>query len=179
MKRNLLRFVPNPKLPNRLKVKGLIWLFVQNTIFVQFFIPSGIRVAILRLFGARIGKSVFIRRGVRVHFPWNLIIGNQCWIGEEVWFINHAPIELGNDVCVSQAAMLCSSGHDYASATLDYKHKSIRIHHGAWICLRAVVLAGSEVGINSVVSAGETLAGKLPDSHIYIRGEGRFIEKLR
>lgn len=144
---------------------------MQNGISIRYFIPSTLRIFIFRLFGAKIGKSVCIRRGVRVHFPWNLTIGDQSWIGEQVWCINHAPIEIGSNVCISQNAMICSSGHDYKSKSLEYKHKSITIRDGAWICLRANVLAGSEIGINSVVSAGETFVGNLPDEHMYVSGK--------
>ena len=174
MIRDLARFSAQTSI--RLKLLIAIWNLVQNGISIRFFIPSKLRIFILRLFGAKIGKWVYIRRGVRVHFPWNLTIGDHSWIGEQVWFINHAPIEIGSNVCISQNAIICSSGHDYKSKSLEYKHKSITIRDGAWVCLRANILAGSEIGINSVVSAGETFVGDLPNDHIYVQGKIKAIK---
>jgi putative colanic acid biosynthesis acetyltransferase WcaF len=176
MERDLSRF--NAEASSIHKLRFSLWWVIQNLFFKSFWVPSRFRVAVLKFFGAQIGKGVLIRRGVRVHFPWNLEIGDQCWIGEDAWFINHEKIQIASNVCISQAAIICSSGHDFLSAALTYKHLPIRIEKGAWICLRATVLAGSQVGRNSVVSAGEVLAGTLPENHLYVNGQGKFIEKL-
>ena len=125
----------------------------------------------MKIFGATIGKNVFIRRGVNIHFPWQLEIGNNCWIGEEVRFINHEKVKIGSNVCISQRSIICSSGHDYRSASLDYAHKSIEIKDGAWICLDAKVLPGLTIGECSVVSAGEIVRKSVPDYSMLIAGE--------
>ena len=169
MERQLDLFMSKFSIRDRIRIGS--WVVIGYHALNFFLIPSFVRVAILRGYGAKIGKSVYIRRGVRVHFPWNLTIGDHSWIGEQVWFINHAPIEIGSNVCISQNAIICSSGHDYKSKYLEYKHKSITIRDGAWVCLRANILAGSEIGINSVVSAGETFVGSLPDEHMFVHGK--------
>jgi len=176
MSRNLSLFSPGStyKRPHILRI--IAWTFVQNTIFKSFILPSNLRVFILKLFGSAIGRNVIIRRGVRVHFPWNLLIGNDCWIGEEVWFINHDKITIGSHVCISQRAIICSSGHDYRSSSLEYAHKPIRIKDGAWVCLDAKVLAGVSVGECSVVSAGEIVRESIPDYSLLVNGEIRHIE---
>jgi putative colanic acid biosynthesis acetyltransferase WcaF len=174
--RNLSLFSPGStyKRPHMLRI--IAWTAVQNTIFKLFFIPSRFRVFILKLFGSAIGRNVIIKRGVRVHFPWNLIIGNDCWIGEEVWFINHEKITIGSDVCISQRAIICSSGHDYRSTSLDYAHRPIRIKDGAWVCLDAKVLAGVSIGECSVVSAGEIVRKSIPDYSLLSGGEVKLID---
>jgi putative colanic acid biosynthesis acetyltransferase WcaF len=174
MERDLSRF-ENKSTGSR-TVVFFMWLLVQNIFFKSFWFPSRLRVFTLRLFGAQIGRSVLIRRGVRVHFPKNLVIGDNSWIGEDVWFINHEKIEVGENVCISQAAIVCSSGHDLNSTFLDYKHAKIKISSGAWVCLRATLLAGSIVGKGAVVSAGEIFSGNLPDSHLFRYGKSRKIQ---
>jgi putative colanic acid biosynthesis acetyltransferase WcaF len=62
----------------------------------------------LRLFGARIGKDVLIRPGVRVTYPWKLVVGDNCWIGDGVRLYNIDEITLGDHTVVSQDAYLCS-----------------------------------------------------------------------
>lgn len=152
------------------------WWLISNLIFVNAFTPSTLRPTILRIFGATVGTGVSIRRGVRVHFPWNLEIGDDCWIGEEVWFVNHEKITIGSDVCISQRSIICSGGHDYRSASLEYAHKPVTIKDGAWVCLDAKVLPGVTIGECSVVSAGEVVRKSVPDFSMLVGGQIRPID---
>ena len=173
--RKLSEFERSKLLIGRKIVMG-IWLCSQFIIFKFTILPSFVRPQILRVFGASIGSGVLIRRGVRVHFPWNLEIGDDCWIGEEVWFINHEKVIIGSDVCISQRSIICSGSHDYRSASLEYKHKPVEIKDGAWVCLDAKVLPGVTIGVCSVVSAGEIAQKSLPDHSMLIHGKVRKIE---
>lgn len=156
-----------------------LWFCCHNSFFRFVLLPSAIRSGILRLFGATIGRRVVMRRGLRVHFPWNLQIGDDCWIGEEVWFINHEKVTIGSDVCISQRSIICSGGHDYRSTSLKYVHKPVAIKDGAWVCLDAKVLPGVTIGVCTVVSAGEIVRESLPDYSMLIGGQVRPIEPPR
>jgi len=156
-----------------------IWWLSSFLFFTNAFTPNSIRRKILRAFGAKIGKGVIIRRGVRIHLPWNLEIGDNCWIGEEVWFINHEKVTIGSDVCISQRSIICSGGHDYRSISLEYDHKPIVIQNGAWICLDSKVLPGVEIGECSVVSAGEIARKSVPDYSLLIGGQVQPINPLK
>ena len=156
-----------------------LWFVVQHLFFKRSIIPVSLRPSILRVFGSTIGHRVIIRRGVKVHFPRNLEIGDDCWIGEEVWFINHEKVKIGSNVCISQRSIICSGGHDYRSATLEYAHKPIEIKEGAWICLDAKVLPGMTVGECSVISAGEIVSKSVPDYSLLVSGAIRPIDPPR
>ena len=171
MNRDLGTFSRRKVLTIQRKIQFGTWFFVQHLIFKSAFFPTLLRPTLLHLFGASVGSRVFIRRGVRIHFPWNLEIGDDCWIGEEVWFINHEKVKVGSDVCISQRSIICSGGHDYRSTTLEYAHKPIEIKDGAWVCLDAKVLPGVTIGECSVVSAGETVRKSVPDYSMLIAGE--------
>ena len=158
------------------KMRFVLWFPIQHVFFKSSFLPYAVRPFLLKLFGASIGRRVFIRRGVKVHFPWNLEIGDDCWIGEEVWFINHEKIKIGSNVCISQRSMICSGGHDYRSASLEYSHKPIQIKDGAWVCLDAKVLPGVTIGECSVVSAGEIARKSVPDYSMLVGGKIRQID---
>jgi putative colanic acid biosynthesis acetyltransferase WcaF len=123
------------------------------------------------MFGASIGRGVFIRRGVRIHFPWKLTIGDNCWIGEEVWFINHDDIIVKSNVCISQRSIICSSGHNFRTESLEYSHKPIVINDGVWICLDVKILGGVSIGSGSVVSAGEIIRNSIPEYSIVIENK--------
>ena len=152
----------------------VLWKMVSNVILLIPYSP--LKIILFRTFGAKIGCNVFIRARVRCHFPWNLQIGDDCWIGEEVWFINHEKISIGSNVCISQRSIICSGGHDYRSASLEYAHKPVVIKDGAWICLDAKVLPGVTIGECSVVSAGEVARKSVPDYSMLVGGVIRPID---
>lgn len=176
--RNLRNFIGS-ELSLSLSLRMVLWLSIQHLIFKSSFFPSSLRPLLLKFFGASIGRRVYIRSGVKVHFPWNIKIGNDCWIGEEVWFINHEKMTLGSNVCISQRSIICSGGHDYRSASLEFAHKPVIIKDGAWVCLDAKILPGVTIGECSVVSAGEVARKSVPDYSILIGGEIRPIDPPR
>ena len=176
MDRDLSEFSGSGNFTLLRKIQIGTWFCVQHLIFRSAFIPSSLRSVLLKLFGASVGSGVYIRRGVRVHFPWNLEIADNCWIGEAVWFINHEKITIGSNVCISQRSIICSGGHDYRSASLEYAHKPVVIKDGAWVCLDAKVLPGVTIGECSVVSAGEIARKSLPDYSMLVGGQVRPIE---
>ncbi|MEV0639315.1 putative colanic acid biosynthesis acetyltransferase [Streptomyces sp. NPDC050619] len=129
------------------------WFAVLNLVFVKWWFPARWRPAVLRVFGARIGRRVRIRRGVRVHWPWRLDVGDDVWIGEGAWLLNLEQITIGSDVCVSQGALLCTGSHQHRSPTFEFDNGPIRLEPGSWVAARAVVLRGVTVGRGAVVGA--------------------------
>ena len=158
------------------RVRLACWFLVQHFFFGSFLLPNSWRPRLLATFGAKVGRNNVIKRGVRVHLPWNLEIGDNCWIGEEVWFISHEKIRIGSNVCISQRSIICSSGHDYRSKSLEYSHKPVEIKNGAWVCLDSKVLPGVTIGECSVVSAGEIVRKSIPDYPMLVGGKIRPID---
>lgn len=135
-----------------------LWFATQNLLFSTWWCPRRLRPVLLRAFGAEIGERVFIRHRVRVLWPWKLSIGNDCWIGEDAWLLNLEPITIGNNVCLSQGAFLCTGSHDRRSPTFEYDNGPIMIADGAWIAARATVLRGVTVGAGAVLPAGVVIS---------------------
>lgn len=129
------------------------WFAVLHLVFAKWWFPARWRPAVLRLFGARIGRRVLIRHGVRVHWPWRLSVGDDVWIGEGAWLLNLEQITIGSDVCVSQGALLCTGSHQRHSRTFEFDNGPIRLEPGSWVAARAVVLRGVTVGRGAVVGA--------------------------
>ena len=174
--RTLAKFQSNSRRGITAKIQIALWAYLGNFLVVSAFSPAQVKKFVLQVFGAKIGKRVVLRNGLKIHFPWNLAIGDDCWIGEGVWFINHEKITVGSDVCISQRSIICSGGHDYRSASLEYAHKPVEIKDGAWVCLNAKVLPGVTIGECSVVSAGEIVRKSLPDYSMLVGGQVRQIE---
>lgn len=132
-------------------------LFVTN----PWQISSGLRVRVLRAFGAEIARGVVFRPRTRVRFPWKLHIGADSWIGEGVWFHNQDHIYIGHDVVISQETFLTTGSHahrrDMALIT-----RPICIDDGAWITSRCVVLGGTRFGRSSLARPMSIISGSVP-----------------
>lgn len=148
------------------KGRGVVWQAawqVASAVAVMpWFVPVRVRVAVLRAFGARIGRGVNLRAGVRVHWPWKLRIGDDSWVGERAWILNLEPVTIGSDVCVSQDVLLCTGSHDHRSPTFEFDNAPITIEDGAWIAARATVLRGVRVGSGALVGATALVVRDVP-----------------
>src|SRR5262249_33867966 len=128
----------------------IVWYAVSLIFFESGWFPlSGLKARLLRCFGASIGRGLVIKPHVRIKFPWRLWIGDHCWIGQSVWIDNLADVHLGDHVCISQGAYLCTGSHDYRRRKFDLITKPITIASGSWIGAKVILLPGCQVGLNA------------------------------
>lgn len=153
---------------------GLVELvFVTNPLQVS----SGLRVAVLRAFGADIGDGVVFRPRTRVRFPWKLHIGPRTWIGEGVWFHNQDEVHIGSDVVISQETFLTTGSHahrrDMALIT-----RPVVVEDGAWVTSRCVVLGGSRVGKSALIRPLSLVDGRtVPAGEVWGGNPAVFVEQ--
>jgi len=141
---------------------GLVeWLLVTNALQVS----SRLRVAALRLFGARIGSGVIFRPRTRVKFPWKLSIGDDCWIGEGVWIHNQEQVSVGHDVVISQETFITTGSHAHRR-DMALVAAPIVIADGAWVTSRCIVLGGSSLGTSCLVSPASVVSGRIKPGEI-------------
>lgn len=130
------------------------WLVVSNLVWRKWWLPRRARPAILRLFGARVGSGCVIREGVRVHWPWKLTLGDNVWLGEASWLLNLEPITIGSNTCVSQEALICTGSHQFMDPTFEFDNAPIELGERCWVAARAIVLRGTRLPDDTLVSAG-------------------------
>jgi putative colanic acid biosynthesis acetyltransferase WcaF len=160
-------------------LKESIWLVVS--LFLFRFCPvslSAVKCAVLRMFGAKIGKNVTIKPQVKITFPWKLTLGSHVWLGEECWLLNLAPVVIGSHVCISQRAVLCTGSHNYKRAGFDLITKPITLENGAWIGAGSWVGPGVRVGDHAVLALGSVATQSLAPGGIY-RGNPAMLVKQR
>ncbi|HXB45292.1 MAG TPA: WcaF family extracellular polysaccharide biosynthesis acetyltransferase, partial [Puia sp.] len=137
--------------------KQIIWYFVNIFFFKNSLnVFSGIKIFLLKLFGAKLGRGVVIKPSVNIKYPWKLQMGSYSWIGEEVWIDNLSDVIIGNNVTLSQGALLLTGSHDHTKQTFDFISSPIILEDGVWIGTKAIVFGGvickshSILGMNSV-----------------------------
>ena len=154
--------------PGRSLLWRVFWLFVGQPLFGCSLLPfSKLRVSLLRGFGATIGDRVVIHSGVQVKYPWHLVVGNDCWIGEHAWIDNLTTVRLGNDVCVSQGAYLCTGNHDWSDPAFGLIIRPVSLEDGAWAGARSILLPGTRLDRLAVVAAGAVASGSIPEAQIF------------
>lgn len=112
------------------------------------------RCAILRAFGAKIGRGVRLYGSTIVWLPANLEIGDRAIIGPRVRLYNQGRITIGERAVVSQGAHICASSHDVADPHFQLVLRPITIGARAWVA------ADGFVGPNVVVGEGAVLGAR-------------------
>ncbi len=148
--------------PGAPRWRQALWVLLGQPLLGSFLPGTPWRKSLLRAFGARLGEGGRLKPHLRVKFPWRLVVGHHCWLGEEVWIDNLSTVYLGDRVCLSQGAYLCTGNHDFRSPGFDLRVESIRVDDDAWVAARAVLAPGTHVGAGAVVALGAVVKGEVP-----------------
>ncbi len=149
-------------------LKRFLWYFTNALFFINPLNPSsGIKIFLLKLFGANIGKGVNIKPGVNIKYPWLLEIGDHVWLGEKVWIDNLAKVVIGNNVCLSQGCMLLTGNHNYKKVTFDLITGPITLEDGVWIGTGAIVCPGIICRSHSILTVNSVATKEMESYAIY------------
>ena len=160
------------------RIKSLVWYYTNVFFLINKWIPlSSIKVAILKIFGASIGKGVVIKPGVNIKYPWFLTIGDYSWIGEDVWIDNLTDVKIGSNCCISQGAMLLCGNHNFKKSTFDLIVKPITLEDGVWIGAKTTVCPGVIAKSHSVLTVGSILSQDMEPYTIYRGNPATFVKK--
>ena len=160
--------------------KRMLWYFVNVIFFINPLVPfSSLKIHILRMFGARIGVGVGIKPSVNIKYPWHLTIGDHVWIGENVWIDNLCRVDIGNNVCLSQGAMLLTGNHDFNKSTFDLIIGEIVLEAGVWIGAKSIVCPGVTCRSHSVLAVSSVATNDLESYKIYQGNPAAFKRKRK
>jgi acetyltransferase-like isoleucine patch superfamily enzyme len=162
------------------------WAF--NFIFLT--LPEELIPEILRKFGASIGCDTTIMHPLHVHNMGktksdhfsNLIIGDYCYLGPELFIDLQEQIVIEDRATISMRVSLITHIHVGQSPLGDYhfpaKKKPIIIRQGAYIGASSILLMGVEVGECSAIGAGSVVTQNVPAHSVVAGAPARFIRKL-
>jgi putative colanic acid biosynthesis acetyltransferase WcaF len=142
-------------------LKRIVWYFINASFLNSFFPISGVKVFLLRSFGASIGKGVVIKPHVSVKYPWHLRVGNNVWIGEYTWIDNLTTVDIQDNVCISQGALLLCGNHHYKKPSFDLIVGKITLEEGSWVGAKAVVCPGVTLKSHSMLTVGSVATRSL------------------
>jgi acetyltransferase-like isoleucine patch superfamily enzyme len=116
-------------------------------------------------------------------FSPRLTIGDRTVIGRDFCVANVGEIDIGPDVLMADGVFIGDTYHDYhdparpvlAQPMVD--PEPVRIEAGAFLGVRAIVLAGVTVGANAVVGAGAVVTRDVPPRSVVAGNPARVIRE--
>nr|WP_297165210.1 WcaF family extracellular polysaccharide biosynthesis acetyltransferase [uncultured Dysgonomonas sp.] len=167
MKTDLSSFENSWYIPGN-KIKITMWYFINILFLVNPLNPfSCLKIWVLRAFGAKIGTNVLIKPCTNIKYPWLLEIGNNVWIGENVWIDNLGKVSIGNNVCISQGAMLLCGNHNYKKVCFDLMVGDILLEDGVWVGAQSIVCPNVSLFSHSILSVGSVATKNLEPFTVY------------
>lgn len=141
-----------------IKIKRVVWNITAAFLFRPFITPAfrKWRIALLRLFGAKIVWDANVYASVKIWAPWMLQMGHRACLGPEVICYNQDWVVLEDEAIVSQYSYLCTAGHDVNMMNTADKSlitAPIILKSKSWIGARSFIGMGVEIGEGAVVGA--------------------------
>jgi putative colanic acid biosynthesis acetyltransferase WcaF len=150
------------------RAKRLIWNITWLILFRLSPRPfHAWRAMLLRLFGATLGPDCHFYPAAKVWAPWNLICADHVAAGDGVEIYNPSPMHFASHVILSQDCYLCGATHDYNDPTFPLLSYQMTFGPYAWICARASVGPGVNVGEGAVLGLGSVAARDLAPWTVY------------
>jgi len=159
-------------------LKRLLWYYINICFFkTSCLFPNFLKVFLLKLFGAKVGSNINIKPCVNIKYPWLLEIGNNVWLGENCWIDNLGRIQIGNNVSISQGAILLTGNHNYKKEAFDLMIGEIVLEDGVWVGAKSVVCPGLTMHLHSILSVGSVLTKDAEAYGIYQGNPAVYMKK--
>jgi putative colanic acid biosynthesis acetyltransferase WcaF len=127
---------------------GAVWLLLYRPSPRPF---HAWRALLLRLFGARLGPKCHFYPASRVWAPWNLVCEDHVCAGQGAEIYNPAEMYFESHAILSQDCLMCGATHQYNDVDFPLMAYPTRVGRYAWICARASVGPGVQVGEGAVL----------------------------
>jgi len=157
-----------------------LWYWVEATVFR--FSPRPFyrwRNFLLRLFGADVDRSCRIRSTVNIEVPWNLTVGPQTIIGDDVILYCLGKITIGRRVTISQLTHLCAGTHDFTRPDFPLLRLPIDIADDVWLAADVFVGPDVKIGTGAVVGARSSVFQDLPAWQVCVGTPAKPIKERR
>lgn len=159
-----------------------LWQYVFDLMFI-----SPLRVWLLRLFGARIGKNTVIER-IRLMNLYRagisgITIADNCFLGDGVALDMAERITLEDEVTISFDAMILTHTNvgykDHpVQAYISSIAKPTIFKKGCFVGARAIILPGLTIGEGAAVAAGAVVTRDVAPKMLVGGVPAKFIKKL-
>lgn len=136
------------------KLKSRLWNLINSTVFrfTPFFMRRT-RIALLKLFGAKIKWNCSINGGAEIIDPWNLSMGDFSSIDKECCIRCRDKVNIGEKCCIARGVEILTGSHNIYSRNFEMITAPIYIENYVWLATGAVIGKGVTIGEGAVVGA--------------------------
>ena len=134
---------------------------------------------LLRMFGAKIGRSCRLTSSMEVWVPSRLRMGSFVWIDRNVYLYNVDRITIGDNAIISDGAYICTASHDISRRDFPLVTAPVTIGAGAWVAAHACVMPGVTIGEGAVVAAGAVVTKDVPPWTVVGGNPAKFIKERK
>lgn len=146
-----------------------LWPYLGSPLVASTWVySSSLKVLILKLFGAHLGRGIQVGFGVRVKCPWYLTVGDYSCLGPNLCIENLAPVTIADQVCLAQGVGLYT-GHHYP--------RPISIQAHSWLAPRAALGPGVTVGEGAILDAGGVATQSLQPWMVYRGNPAQIVQR--
>ena len=150
------------------RVRRMVW----NVCHALLYRPSprllhAWRVFLLRSFGAKMGVGCHFYPASKVWAPWNLVCADAVTAADGVEIYNPAPVRFGSHAILSQDAFVCGATHNYDDPRFPLLAYAMEFGAYSWVCARASVAPGVNVGEGAVLGLGSVATRDLEAWGVY------------
>lgn len=137
-------------------------LIFKNNIYLR--ISKGSKIKIGKNFSSRSGSKIFAKRGAVIE------IGDNVFLNHNVHIYANSSVIVGNDTIFGPNTYIFDHNHkidDNGAKNDELIYGNVRIGNNVWIGSSCNILAGSNIGNNSIIAAGSTVKKVIPEKSIY------------
>ena len=157
-----------PAFPSTNRARRVLWNLAHTLLYRPSPRPMHAwRAFLLRLFGATLGPNCHFYPASKVWAPWNLTCADAVTAADGVEIYNPAPVSLGSHAVLSQNAYLCGATHDYNQPGFPLIAFAMQVGAYAWVCARASVSPGVNLGEGAVLGLGSVATRDLEPWTVY------------
>lgn len=150
------------------------------------YMPSPIgdifRYMVTKLFVKKMGR-VRIYEGSTFWYPYNLKIGDNVTINENVYINAYGNIDIGDACRIGNRTIILSSDHCFDNPSekiykQGLKKKAVVISDDVYIGASVIILGGVTVGRHSVIGAGSVVTKDVPDNCVVAGNPARVVRTI-
>lgn len=141
----------------------------------------GLKRAMWRLAGAKVGRGVRISSSVKIVCNGLLEIGEGTWLGSQVLLAPASKIVIGKNCDIAPRVYIGNGTHEISPDADRVAGKDVAldvsIGDGCWLCANSSILSGVTMGNKCVVAAGAVVTKSFKEDKVLIAGVPAEIKK--
>ncbi len=132
-----------------------------------FFSTSFLRGLFYGIFLKKLGKHVFICKGVTIMSPQKVELGDNVYLGKNVTIAGQAGVTIGANSIINHNVNIISVNHVYQDSSKTIREQGyyggpISIGEDVWIATGAVITKNTKIGKGAVIGANAVVTKDVP-----------------